>query len=178
MEQGCNLEDSTMTILEGHFAILLVIAAPDGTTRERLEEALGPAARNMDLVVGVWPLAEIGEAPAGVAPVGATGNQGVETGAGEEVGPGQYESWSVAVHGADRPGIVHAVTSVLAEHGGNVVDLATHLIGEADSPVYTMVLRVTLPAGAAGERAAAAVRRAAEDLGTHCTLRRDEAELL
>ena len=53
MEQGCNLEDSTMTILEGHFAILLVIAAPDGTTRERLEEALGPAARNMDLVVGV-----------------------------------------------------------------------------------------------------------------------------
>ena len=31
-EQGCNLEDSTMTILQGHFAILLVVTAPEGTT--------------------------------------------------------------------------------------------------------------------------------------------------
>ena len=29
MEQGCNLEDTSMTILRGHFAVMLVLAAPD-----------------------------------------------------------------------------------------------------------------------------------------------------
>ena len=55
-EQGCNLEDSTMTILQGQFAILLVVTAPEGTGAAALEAALGPTAERFDLVVAVRPL--------------------------------------------------------------------------------------------------------------------------
>src|SRR5438094_166616 len=30
LEHGCNLEDTSMTILRGHFAMMLVVAAPEG----------------------------------------------------------------------------------------------------------------------------------------------------
>ena len=31
-ELGCNVEDSSMTMLRGNFAVMLVLAAPEGTT--------------------------------------------------------------------------------------------------------------------------------------------------
>jgi len=53
---GCNLEDSTMTNLQGHFAVLLVVSAPDGVTAGALEDALDPVAGLFELVVAVRPL--------------------------------------------------------------------------------------------------------------------------
>lgn len=155
-ELGCNLEDSTMTILQGHFAILLVVSAGTGVSGDDLEQALAPAADRFELVTAVRPL------PDAIA------------GAGDDSG----EPWTISVHGADRTGIVHAVTAALAGAGGNVVDLATHLVGTADAPVYVMTLRVTLPPGDAGTEAAAQVRAAAEELGVHCTVHPDDADTL
>jgi glycine cleavage system regulatory protein len=53
-EHGGNLEDSSMTILGGHFAIMLLVscdAAPDA-----LEEALRTATEDLGLVVTVRPV--------------------------------------------------------------------------------------------------------------------------
>jgi glycine cleavage system transcriptional repressor len=155
---GCNLEDSTMTTLQGHFAVLLVVAAPDGVTADVLQDALTDVAGHFDLVVAVRPLGEV--APAGEPPGPST------------------EAWTIAVHGADRTGIVRDVTRSLAEAGGNVVDLSTHLVGGADAPVYVMTLWVTLPAGTAGETAAERVRQAAAAMDVHCSVHRDEVDLL
>ena len=157
VDAGCNLEDSTMTILQGHFAILLVVAAPEAVTAESLEAALAPAAERFDLVTVVRPLAE----PAPGMPAEPEGEQ-----------------WTISVHGADRSGIVHGVTVALAEAGGNVLDLSTHLVGDAASPVYVMTLRVALPPEPAGPVAAERVRHAAEALGVHCSVHRDEPETL
>ena len=66
----------------------------------------------------------------------------------------------VVVHGADHTGIVHGLTSAVADAGGNVIELATHLVGEHDAPVYVMTLRVMMPAGPAGETAAEQIRLA------------------
>ena len=41
----------------------------------------------------------------------------------------------ITVHGAEHPGIVHAVASILAERGGNSTDLQTKLTGEGDKPL-------------------------------------------
>jgi glycine cleavage system transcriptional repressor len=158
VDLGCNLEDSTMTNLQGQFAVLLVVAAPDGVTAEVLERALGDVARRFDLVVSVRPL-------------------GPASDPGERAGLAT-EGWTIAVHGADRTGIVRDVTSALAEVGGNVVDLATHLVGERDAPVYVMTLRVTLPSGPAGDAAAEHVRLAATALNVHCSVHRDEVDVL
>jgi glycine cleavage system transcriptional repressor len=168
MELGCNIEDSTMSILQGHFAILLVVSTPAAVAAAAVEEALGPVARHFGLLVAVRSFDDDEGDAAG-------GRGRVETGDGEEV---PAEGWTIAVHGADRPGIVHAVASTLAEVGGNVIDLTTHLVGAPGAPVYVMTLRATLPAGEAGAVAAAEVRRSAEAVGVRCTVQRDEAELL
>ncbi len=155
---GCNLEDSTMTNLQGHFAVLLVVSAPDGVTAGALEGALGEVAGRFELVVAVRPLHDTPPP-------------------GEPEGP-REESWTIAVHGADRTGIVRTVTGALADAGGNVVDLTTHLVGDDGAPVYVMTLRVTLPAGAAGDAAGERIRGAATSVGVHCTVTRDEVDLL
>jgi glycine cleavage system transcriptional repressor len=157
---GCNLEDSTMTTLQGHFAVLLVVAAPDGVTADVLQDALAAVAGHFDLVVAVRPL---GEVPAAGAPTDT-----IDT----------TESWTIAVHGADRTGIVRDVTRSLADAGGNVVDLSTHLVGGPEAPVYVMTLWVTLPAGGAGQAAAERVRQAAAAMDVHCSVHRDEVDLL
>ena len=157
-EQGCNLEDSTMTILQGQFAILLVVTAPEGTTADSLEAALRSAAERFDLVVAVRPLRDAGP---------GTGSGSLR----------DAEALTVSVHGADRPGIVHAVAETLAGRGGNVVDLSTQLVGDPDQPVYVLTLRAVAPAGSADE-VADAVMRTASELGVHCTVRRDDADVL
>jgi glycine cleavage system transcriptional repressor len=167
------MEDSTMTILRGHFAILLVVAAPPQVDREALESALAAVADAFDLTVGVRPLSETSIR---AEELDMARGPGVSSQTGASVATS--EAWTIAVHGADRPGIVHAVTSALAEAQGNVVDLATHVVGKPDSAVYVMTLRVTLPAGEAGETAAQRVGEAASRLGVHCTTHRDEADLL
>jgi glycine cleavage system transcriptional repressor len=158
VDLGCNLEDSTMTNLQGYFAVMLVVAAPKGVNAGALEEALEEVAGRFELVVAVRPF---GDVPA----------------LGDTTAP-PTEPWTIAVHGADRTGIVRDVTSALADAGGNVVDLSTHLVGETDAPVYVMTLWVTLPAGAAGEGAAERIRTAAAALDVHCSVHRDEVDLL
>jgi glycine cleavage system transcriptional repressor len=168
VDLGCNIEDSTMSILQGHFAILLVVSAPAGVPAAALEEALAPVAERFGLLVVVRSFEEVDEH-------GGGGGAGAD-GPARRAEP--VEGWTISVHGADRPGIVHGVASTLAEVGGNVIDLTTHLVGAPSAPVYVMTLRATLPAGAPGAAAAAEVRRSAEVLGVQCTVQRDEAELL
>jgi len=163
MELGCNLEDSTMSILQGHFAILLVVSAGPSVTVAELQAALEPEADLFDLIVSVRALHD---------PV-----PGAEAG-GDPQGSQLFEPWTISVHGADRTGIVHGITAALAEAGGNVVDLATHLVGGADAPMYVMTLRVTLPGGIEAPAAAARIRAAGDALGVHCTVHPDEADTL
>jgi len=154
LENGCNLEDTSMTILRGHFAMMLVVAAPEGLGQEALESALAGAASDFELVVAVRTIDDdVPSSPEG-------------------------ESWTVSVYGADRPGIVHSVASLLADNGVNIVDLTTRVIGDAARPVYAMILEVTLPAVA---DAAALQRRLADlaaDLGVDCSLHPSEADIL
>jgi glycine cleavage system transcriptional repressor len=157
-DQGCNLEDSTMTILQGHFAILLVVTAPVGTIPAALEAALQPTAEQFDLIVAVRAL---DDDPSG----------------GYEDVAERSEALTVAVHGSDRPGIVKAVAGALAAQGGNVVDLSTQLVGLPDRPVYVLTLRAMVPEGRSGDVEESVVRTA-RDLGVSCTVRRDDADVL
>ena len=154
---GCNLEDSSMTILRGQFAMMLVVDAPAGVGPEQLEAALAGPAADLDLVVTVRPAAE----PASPA----------------EPEP-DLVSWTVSVYGADHPGIVHGLTSLLAERSVNIVDLSTRVIGTPVDPVYTMLLEVTLPPGGDPRRLEADLAAKAGELGVSCRLHPSEADIL
>ena len=83
------------------------------------------------------------------------------------------EPWVVSVHGADRLGIVAAVTRVVAAEGGNITDLSTRLAGT----LYVLIAEVDLPPGGADELAERLAVAGAE-LGVEVTLRRAESEML
>ncbi len=115
---GANLEDSTMTLLRGHFAMVVLVRS--GAALAEVEAALAPLGASGTLSVDVRELPDPGL-------VGALGRP-----------------WSLRVHGADRPGIVAAITRVLAEHGGNIVNLGTRL----GADLYVLSAEVELPATA------------------------------
>ena len=154
LELGCNLEDTSMTILRGHFAMMLVVAAPDGLAQGALEDALAGPAAEFELVVAVRAID--GDVPS--SPEG--------------------EAWTVSVYGSDRPGIVHRVALLLADNGVNIVDLSTRVIGDADRPVYAMILEVTLPATAEPAALQSRLAELAADLGVECSLHPSEADIL
>lgn len=100
---GLNIEDSTMTLLRGHFAMMLIT---DGDADPAtVEDGLSGLAADGSLSVSVR------EVPA---------EQHVARGA----------SYLLSVHGGDRPGIVSSVVAELARVGGNITDLTTRLTGD------------------------------------------------
>ena len=157
VDRGCNLEDTSMSILRGHFAMVLLVAAPEGLEPSTLEADLDAvvARSGLDLDVAVRAVAETD------ASAGPSG-----------------EVWTVVVYGADRPGIVHRVSSALSALDVNIADLSTRMSGQDGQPVYSMVMEVESPAGLAGVDLAAALRDVAADLGVECTLHPAEADIL
>jgi glycine cleavage system transcriptional repressor len=83
----------------------------------------------------------------------------------------------ISVHGADHPGIVHAVTSALAERQVNITGLETRLAGAADAPFYVMIIEAAL-GEAAQEEVEKALRGAAGEAGVEVSVRPLDAEAL
>ncbi len=122
-ERGGNLEDCTMTVLSGHFAIMLLVAI-DADPRE-LEGDLEAATEDLGLVITVR-IVDGGEVPS-------------------------PPTHLLSVYGSDRPGLLREVTAVLASWDVNVTDLTTRVIG-GDHPVYAMALEIAVPADRDAER--------------------------
>jgi glycine cleavage system transcriptional repressor len=109
---GANITDSRMAILRGHFAITLIV---EGAERDALATDLAGLS-----TLETWSVAEVAEAADA---------------------PRSEPNAIVSVHGADHPGIVAAVTRVLAGAGANVCDLRTRLAER----LYVMVIEVAVP---------------------------------
>jgi len=80
----------------------------------------------------------------------------------------------LSVHGADRPGIVAAVTRMIASAGGTITDLTTRLSGG----LYVLTAEVELPPAAELEMLNRALEITAEELGVGVTLRPAESDEL
>ncbi len=138
---GLNLEDTSMTLLRGHFAMTLICAGDASDTQ--VAEALEPLAADGALTVTVR-----------------------EVPPGESVAA-EATAWVLTVHGGDRTGIVSSIAAEVARVGGNVTDLTTRLAGD----LYLLVAEIDLPASADPDALAAAVGEVATGLGVGATLR-------
>jgi len=131
-----------MTLLRGHFAMTLICTGPSGG----VEEALAPLTDELVITVRA-----VGPEQAH-APVGAP--------------------YFLSVHGADRPGIVSAITRVVAAVGGTITDLSTRLSGT----LYVLTAEVELPASADIELLQSALETTADELGVGVTLSPAESD--
>jgi len=123
-ELGCNIEDSTCTILSGQFAMILVIANAKFSSAAEINPFFDSVRSSMKLTVSLHTLKD----------------EEVSREKGFEGRP-----HIISVYGADRPGIVYSVARELARLNVNVTDLNTQVVGAKDRPVYMMVLEVDIP---------------------------------
>lgn len=145
-----------MTILRGRFTIMLIVSTADGVAVDRLRADLEGAGDQLGL--DAVALSEVSD----VDP---------------ESGPAP--SHVVSVYGVDHPGIVHAVTSALAENGVNIIDLTTRLVGdEQGAPLYAMMMEVALPAELSAETVEQSLRVVRAKQGVDLTISPLEQDVL
>ncbi len=145
---GLNIEDSTMTLLRGHFAMMLICAGE--ASSGDIEHALSALTEDGSLTVSVR---EVPEEPEHAA-LGTT--------------------YVLTVHGGDRAGIVSTLVGEVARVGGNITDLTTRLSGD----LYVLAAEVDLPAEVDADALQAQLRSAGDDLGVGVALRRMESDEL
>lgn len=143
VEQGCNLSDAQMAVLQGHASMMLVVDCPLSLGQEELQSSLAERIRGLGHDVWVRSLSERGA-------------------------PSDPEDlWVVSVHGADRPGVVFEVSRLLADEGVNIVDLKSRLAG----PLASLSMQVDVPKRVDGEQVAHRLDRLGEQLGLSCSMR-------
>ncbi|MDW8095519.1 MAG: ACT domain-containing protein [Aquificaceae bacterium] len=109
---GLNIEDSSMTRLNGEFTIMLIVGSEKDISYEKILQELEPVVKEFDLFVVCREL------------------EGVSY-------PKAKAVYTVVVFGSDKPGIVYSVTSKLASLGLNISDLRTEKRGS----LYVMVIQ-------------------------------------
>ena len=137
LEFDGNVDDSQMSILHGQFAVMLIVSVPAASDIEAISDRLHEVGSQLEL--GGVTVSEV---------------SGLDRGAGP--------THVLTVYGADRPGIVHDVSTLLAEREINITDLRTRRTGNSQTPLYTMMVEVSIPhpdpgldealAGFAGEK--------------------------
>jgi glycine cleavage system transcriptional repressor len=152
LARGVNIEDSQMAILRGHFAMMLILAAPNDIEGGELRADLEEVGRRLALEsVIVSEVADIDV---------------------HEPQP----SHVVSVYGIDHPGIVHSVSAALAARQVTITDLRTQLVADPGAPpLYAMKIEVAAPPDASIDDALAPI---GEAQGVEVTVRRIEADAL
>lgn len=135
-----NLVDSTTTILGGHCALMLLVDAPDAVAPEVLQEDLAAASDDLELTVRAHAL-----------------GQG---------SPSMPATHVLTVYSPDRIGIVHDVTSVVADHGLNVTDGVTRLL-DGEQPVCTAQFEIAAGEPGAAEQLVGELRSRLPDAEIH-----------
>lgn len=112
-----NIEDSSMTALRGRFTMMLIVKLAEGSALGELKAALAELEQRTGLTVQSQPMTE---EEAATVP--------------------QEPDCVITVSGADKAGIVHAVTDVLASNDISIVDVSTRSRGTEHGDVYMMAL--------------------------------------
>ena len=120
-EAGANLEDSRMAVLGGEFAIILLISgAADAIERVKQIGAQLETRSKLHCI-----LKETTRVQA----------------------PNDHLPYRIQVSGADRPGIVQAIASILASRGINVASLESRLTyaPESGTPMFVLEAELRVP---------------------------------
>jgi glycine cleavage system transcriptional repressor len=151
-EHGCNLEDSSMTILGGEFAVLLLFSGGGSDLEHRLSSACKRLEWERRLTVFFRPL------------------EGPPVAYGETERRHVHELFAT---GVDKAGIVARVCRVLAERDVTIREMKTYSRPEPQSgtPIYTMRVEMGVPASALPGDLEEALDRIAERLNIEITLR-------
>ncbi|VAW37931.1 hypothetical protein MNBD_DELTA02-756 [hydrothermal vent metagenome] len=122
-DHSCNIEDSSMTILQNEFSMILITEAPADIDTEVLQYDLKVAGAKVGLTINIK---EMPPKPSRTA---------------------CHPTHILSVTGADKSGIIFRTSELLAQWEINITDLSTKILRIKDKDVYIMMMEVFLPAG-------------------------------
>lgn len=149
---GCNIEDSGMKVMGGHFALMIQLTGENPNLREQLEQACDRLRQKGDLVFALFE---------------------TETLAESDLEP-PVPNYELRVKGVDRMGIVYRTSQLLASRNINILDMRTSLASpESDQPpVFTMKTRLLVPDIISRESLRRDIESLAEDINDVISLTR------
>lgn len=122
---GGNLEDASMTILEGEFAMIFLAALKTTRMYEQLLKQLEKLEREAGLLINTKEVKH---------PL----KRGQKHGSGTS-------PWIISVSGKDRAGIVYRVAKILADQRLNITGLDSKILGTGKKSAYALILEVDIP---------------------------------
>jgi glycine cleavage system transcriptional repressor len=142
-ENGCNLEDTSMTLLAGEFTLILLFHAGSADITERLSKACRRLEQEKGISAFLRPLP-----------------------AKEPLKSKDYFSRSLHVEGLDHAGIVYKISRFLADKRINVVNLksAVKASPESGAALYVMDILVHIPTGTPMDALEMGLSAVADDL--------------
>ena len=153
-ELNCNLADSTMSNLSGHFAMILVVDASSKIDEKSIYDAVQSRCSELSLLVDVKRIDDYVENDL------------------------DGDRFVVSVYGTDRPGIVAGICEVLAVYHANIYDLTTRVIDTESTSFYTMVLEVALKDSGDLAKLEDALLLKSSELGVSCSIRSSDSDEL
>ena len=149
-QSGCNFEDSRMTLLGSHFALMVLVTAGDEKNYQDLASACERLGREPDLNVTLFAVEGAGRA-----------RHGTEA------------NYEIRVKGVDRLGIVYRTSQLLASRNINILELETRLeTDKSGKPFFVMRTSVAVPREVDGESLRKDLKFLAEDLQETISLTR------
>jgi glycine cleavage system transcriptional repressor len=123
-ENACNIEALSQTVIMGQFAMIVVVSPLKGSKTGTLEKALAELGQKMNLEIHVRML----------DPEGRPG-----------FASGEAEPFVITVRGQDRPGLVSAITAILAGQGINITRLGAEVVPLGQQLEYIQIYEVDIP---------------------------------
>ncbi len=146
-DTGCNIEDSSMTMLASEFAMILLVALPGKLSVKQLSDKFSALCES-GLSVSLRTLKPIEEVKSCLK-----GSQ-----------------YIISVYGSDKPGIVYEVSKYLASKKINITDVQTSISSIGGKHTYIMFLEVDVPEKMPREQLEIELLKVAELLGVSVSL--------
>jgi glycine cleavage system transcriptional repressor len=123
-ENACNIEALSQTVLMGQFAMIVIVSLLTGASIEGLQKDLETLGGKINLTIDIRS----------VKPDEQLFSPAAET-----------EPFVITVRGEDRPGLVFAITTILAEQGINITRLGAEVVPLGKQLEYIQIYEVDIP---------------------------------
>jgi glycine cleavage system transcriptional repressor len=125
-KENANLEDLSMTNLEGEFVMVMIVDLKSASPLAKIKKHLNKIARDKELVLGFNLL-----------------TRRLSPATKRKINVSRY---LISVVGKDQTGLVHKTCHVLSVHKLNITDLNTKILApEKKNKIYVLMLEVDIP---------------------------------
>ena len=153
-KNGFNIEDSSMVMMRRTFSVIMLLSSKTRPSAGFQKE--------LDIFMKKYKMA------AGISEV-------TEKDMREYSGDNRY---MISISGADKKGIVSAMTGVVYKFGGNITGLETKSSEKVKPHAYYMFIEADMPKKTGVKGMEAALAPAAKKLGVHVSVNRVESSAL